>query len=132
MKRLLRILFNALTVLSLLLCVATTVLWVRSANSFEYFFWIPSTEGHNTRPAAQTDFFIYSSGGFLNLDISTETQVFGGIRASKWGHAREPDTPTAANHGFGAIVESLLVNSQGLLPVEAASFAAVASLWHIA
>src|SRR5437016_451118 len=33
MKRLRRIIFNALTVLSLLLCVATTALWVRS-----YFF----------------------------------------------------------------------------------------------
>ena len=36
MRRLCRILFNALTVLSLLLCVATVVLWVRSRSTLEW------------------------------------------------------------------------------------------------
>jgi hypothetical protein len=39
MKRLLRILLNAATVLSLVLCVATLVLWVRSAGAEKMLHW---------------------------------------------------------------------------------------------
>ena len=42
MKRLLRILLNAATVLSLVVCVATCVLWVRSYSVGDGFVWKPS------------------------------------------------------------------------------------------
>jgi hypothetical protein len=45
MKRLWRIFFKALTVLSLLLCLVTVILWVRSSRTLDHVLWI---HGHSS------------------------------------------------------------------------------------
>ena len=55
MRCLLRILFNTLTVLSLLLCVATCVLWVRS-------YWVYEVL-HHYDPNAGREYALYSTRG---------------------------------------------------------------------
>ena len=42
MKRVMRIIFNGVTVLSLLLCVATVGLWLRSYRVIQESVWIPA------------------------------------------------------------------------------------------
>ena len=63
MRRSLRILVNVATVLSLLLCVAMAVFWLRSYWRSDCIYWV----GHPERGAETPGFTILSAGGGLEL-----------------------------------------------------------------
>jgi 4-amino-4-deoxy-L-arabinose transferase-like glycosyltransferase len=60
-KRLRRIIFNGLTVLSLLLCVATSALWVRS-------YWVDETMARWSKHTTGYNFLIGSAGGIVHFE----------------------------------------------------------------
>ncbi|HEY7118297.1 MAG TPA: hypothetical protein VH475_17040 [Tepidisphaeraceae bacterium] len=84
MKRLLRILLNAATVVSLVLCVATAVLWVRSR-------WTADVAGHWSRTGVPISDTLWSANGFISLrhwepPANSRVQV----RARGWFYGHGP------------------------------------------
>jgi hypothetical protein len=68
MRRLLRILLNAATFLSLLLCVATVVMWVRSYRTIDDVRYVVGAP-----PLPSVSYFANSAGGGLSLDRFVRT-----------------------------------------------------------
>ena len=111
MKRLLRILFNVLTVLSLLICLATVVLWVRSYRLADFIGY-----SHNDPPGPRAvDWALHatSAGGrvaFIQLrDVYTDpVQISSQARErypSRWYRWDDRSVPVRrAGNGFPTIL----------------------------
>ena len=87
MRRLGRILLNAVTVLSLLLCVAVGVMWVRGQRSADWFHWTRTSE-HEWR----RETLVVGSDGFY---VSHQWFFF-----DNPGHARKYAAGLGATSGF--------------------------------
>jgi hypothetical protein len=90
MKQLRRIIFNGLTVVSLVLCVATSVLWGRSHHT-DALQWQVSTEQN---PASVTPSFaavLRSKMGYVDI-FRIEMLVVGGDRGKRSPIPNRPET----------------------------------------
>jgi hypothetical protein len=103
-RRFLRILFNAATVLSLVLCVATAALWVRSYWRLDTFAWT-----RPPRPGAESLFVYLDSGsGGMMTGIGLLSYGWASEQPSGWDWRRDDHRPvsyaggrTANRWGFG-------------------------------
>src|SRR5688572_23762948 len=84
-RRLLRYLFNALTLLSLLLCAGVCVLWVRSRGTFDNL----------CRAESRTCTNVVSLGGQLHLQ-------FASADGPLWQHVRSWDTFPRQSVGYSS------------------------------
>jgi hypothetical protein len=82
MRRLLRVLFNVATVVSMLLCVATCVLWVRGHYVEDSIVWRRNDAWRVLR----------SSSGHFIIDVNVSNWSGG---QTGWLYAREPPNPNA-------------------------------------
>jgi hypothetical protein len=106
MKRLLRILLNGATLLSVLLCAASVAMWVRSFSVSE--MWQVSTSRRQC-------YFLTSNKGLLEVGGSTEFERESGEWRSHIKHLRftpYPSRPSWRGLGFNTMVGAYALNWQ--------------------
>src|SRR5687767_11630605 len=85
-RRLLRYSFNVLSALSLLLCVATAVLWVRS--QFRYDMWYTLTRDDATGVTSMAE--LDSGNGRVFAQYQYQRQAATGEENRGWRHRASP------------------------------------------